>query len=125
VLGAMDVGEPGDRKPLDLVSWIPPHDWAQRVLEGTVPDGEAVAVHRYGDNRDLPGDEVFAGVQRTVVEIRKADEFSVPDTIPLGALILAALRHRTPLPPELWRRVAFPRGPADESCEEGQSIRHL
>lgn len=110
VLGAMDAGDPGDRKPLDLVSWIPPHDWAQQVLSGAVRDGEGVAVHRFGDTRDLPGSEVFAGLQRTVAEMRRVDEFSVPEAIPLGALILAALRHRSPLPPELWRRIAFPVG---------------
>lgn len=109
VLGAMDIGDPGDRKPLDLVSWIPPHDWAQQVLRGAVRDGDGVAVHRFGDTREVEGPEVFAGLQRTVAEMRRVDEFIAPVAIPLGALILAALRHRTPLPPELWRRIAFPR----------------
>jgi hypothetical protein len=103
VLGTFDVGEPGDRKPLDLVSWIPPLDWAQHVLDGR-ESGEGVAVHRFGDTRDVTGAQVFDALQRTVGEMRKVEEFVLPESVPLAALILAALRHRTPVPPELWRR---------------------
>jgi hypothetical protein len=42
-----------------------------------------------------------------VTELRKVDPFQLPKEVPLAALILAALRHCTPLPPELWRRVGF------------------
>ena len=108
VLGAVDAGEPGDRTPLDLVSWIPPDDWATRVLEGPVRDGEGVSVHRFADTRDAPGPDIFAGISRVVAEMRKVDKFRLPDDVPMAALVLGALRHRSPLPPELWRRSAFP-----------------
>ena len=61
VLGAVDIGDPGDRTPLDLVSWIPPQDWAQKVLSGPVRDGEGVAVHRFADTRDASGTHIFEG----------------------------------------------------------------
>ena len=108
VLSAADIGDPGDRTPLDLVSWIPPQDWAQKVLSGPVRDGEGVAVHRFADTRDASGTHIFEGVRHTVTEIREVDQFCLPRDVPLAVLVLAALRHRTPLPPELWRRVAFP-----------------
>jgi hypothetical protein len=110
VLGAFDAGESGDRTPLDLISWIPPIDWAREALQGRAT-GEGVAVHRFGDTRDVTGAEIFEAVQRTVAEMRKVSDFVLPDTIPLAALLLSALKHRTPLPPELWRRVVFPQSP--------------
>jgi hypothetical protein len=114
VLDAADVGEPGDRVPLDLVSWLPPEDWAHRVLEGPVHDGEGVAVHQFGNTRDVPGSEVFQRIESAVAQMRKADSLRLPTDLPLAPLVLAALRHRTPLPPEFWRRAAFPpdSGPA-------------
>jgi hypothetical protein len=66
VLGAAEVGDPGDRTPLDLVSWIPPQDWAQKVLAGPISDGEGVAVYRFADTREASGSQIFEGVKRTV-----------------------------------------------------------
>jgi hypothetical protein len=108
VLGAADVGDPGEFKSLDLMSWIPPADWAQRIFAGPLQEGEAVVVHRFSDNRDAGAPEILAGMRRIVTEMRKAQTFELPEVIPLSALVLACLRYGSPLPPEIWRRHAFP-----------------
>lgn len=43
-----------------------------------------------------------------VVGMRAARAFPDALRVPLGPLILASLRHKSPLPPELWRSTAFP-----------------
>jgi hypothetical protein len=112
VLGALDQGDPGDRQPLDLMSWIPPTDWVQKVFRGDV-EGESVAVPRFADDRDATSADILAGMRRVVAEMRTVSLLELPVEIPLAAAILASLRYGTPLPPELWRRFAFPR--TDES----------
>jgi hypothetical protein len=112
VLGALDQGDPGDRQPLDLMSWIPPTDWVQKVFRGDV-EGESVAVPRFADSRDATAADILAGMRRVVAEMRTVSPIQLPAEIPLAAAILASLRYGTPLPPELWRRFAFPR--TDES----------
>lgn len=108
VLGAPDVGDPGEFKPLDLMSWIPPTDWAQMIFAGPIQEGEAVVVHRFSDDRDAAAPEILTGMRRIVTEMRKVQTFRLPADIPLSALVLACLRYGSPLPPEIWRRHAFP-----------------
>ena len=107
VLGAPDVGDPGEFKPLDLMSWIPPADWAQVIFAGPIQEGEAVVVHHFSDNRDATAQEIIDGMRRVVAEMRKVQIFRLPADIPLAALVLACLRYGSPLPPEIWRRHAF------------------
>lgn len=106
ILGAADVGEPGDREPLDLISWIAPRDWTDLVLDGVV-SGESVIVHRFGESRDVTGAEIFEGLRKAVVQLQKAEAVEIPSTVPLGVLVLAALKHKMPLPGILWRSWAF------------------
>jgi hypothetical protein len=108
VLGAPDVGDPGEFKPLDLMSWVPPADWAQVIFAGPIQEGEAVVVHPFSDNRDAAAPEILAGMRRIVTEMRKVQTFQLPAEIPLAALVLACLRYGSPLPPEIWRRHTFP-----------------
>jgi hypothetical protein len=108
VLGAADVGDPGEFKPLDLMSWIPPSDWAQMIFAGPIQEGEAVVVRRFSNNRYAEAPEILAGMRRIVTEMRKVQTFELPADIPLSALVLACLRYGSPLPPEIWRRHAFP-----------------
>jgi hypothetical protein len=108
VLGALDQGELGDGKPLDLMSWIPPDDWIEKVFAGAIHEGEAVVVHRFSETRDAKGAEILAAMRRTVAEMRKVHTFQLPADIPIAALVLGCLRYGSPLPPELWRRHAFP-----------------
>lgn len=108
VLGALDEGDPGDQKPLDLMSWIPPMDWGAKVFRGTVQDGDSVVVHRFADARDASAVEILAVMRSVVAQMRNAQSFTFPDEIPRAALALACIKYKSPLPPEFWRQHAFP-----------------
>jgi hypothetical protein len=109
VLGAFDAGPPGDCKPLHLMSWFPPADWAKQVFAPDGEGGHSVAAEPFADDRDAPAQHIVDGVVRLVSKMREASApFDLQADIPLAAAILASLRYRKPLPPELWRRWAFP-----------------
>jgi hypothetical protein len=108
VLGAMDSGPQENLRPLHLMSWIPPEGWDKRVLEGYVEDGDVVSRGPFAASLDAPAAEIHAAMTQFVSEMRKARVFPDALRIPLGPLLLASLRHRSPLPPELWRNAAFP-----------------
>ena len=107
VLGKLKEGKPNDRKSLDLISWIPPQDWARRVLHSENKAGQFVTVSPFSERADAMPIQILAGMRHVVEEMRKASPFELPKVVPLQALILACLRHRMPLPPELWRRWGF------------------
>ena len=108
VLGAMDSGPQLNLSPLHLMSWIPPEDWEKRVLQGYVEDGDVVSCGPFANSPDAPAAEIYAAMTRFVSGMRKVRTFSDALRVPLGPLILASLRHKSPLPPELWRDAAFP-----------------
>lgn len=109
VLGAYDVGEDNENRPIDLISWIPPRDWETKVLSGYVDDGDVVSVQPFAESRDAKGAEIYSGLQHLVSQMRSTPLLELKSGVPLGALMLASLRHRSPLPPDLWRESAFPR----------------
>jgi hypothetical protein len=116
VLGAFDQGDPGDIRPLDLVSWIPPDDWSKQVFKAEMPEGQGVGVGAFASHREVSSTEILAGVRALVAEMRKVgSRFRQPADVPIAASILASLRHGTPLPPELWRRWAFPEPTTSEN----------
>jgi hypothetical protein len=108
VLGAFDTGPAGDQKPLYLMSWLPPENWAKQDFDPGREGGQSVASGPLADNRDAPAGEILEGIRRLVARTRAAaPPLSIPEEIPLGAAVLASMRYRKPLPPELWRRWAF------------------
>lgn len=108
VLGAFDSGPAGDQKPLNLMSWLPPENWAKQVFEPGTEGGQSVASGPFADDRDAPAEAILEGIQRLVAKTRaEAPPLTIPEEIPLGAAVLASIRYRKPLPPELWRRWAF------------------
>lgn len=112
VWGAFDSDPQPPLKPLYLMSWQPPTDWARQVLAGYVEDGTVVTRGQFCDTADATSAEIHAEMRRFVAEMRKTT--SIPDgfPVPLGPLVLASIRHRSPLPPEIWRVSAFPPPPA-------------
>jgi hypothetical protein len=109
VLGSFDTGRPGDRKPLHLMSWFPPEDWAKQVFAPGREGGQSIAAQPFADDRDATATEILDGIRHLVSKMREATTpFQLPEDIPLGAAILASVRYGKPLPPELWRRWAFP-----------------
>ena len=96
------------------MSWSPPVNWTQQVFIPEGESGEAVAVGPFADERDAPGQKILDGVKQLIALMRgAAPPIQFGEDIPLAAAILASLRFRKPLPPELWRRWAFP-GPVSE-----------
>lgn len=108
VLGGEGDGEDAKFKDLHLVSWIPPTDWTHKVLEGTVEDGEEVTVGPFTKDRNADGEVIADGLRNLVEQMRAASSFPGHQPVPMAALILACIRFRSPLPTELWRRLAFP-----------------
>jgi hypothetical protein len=109
VLGALDSGPQCELTALHLMSWQPPVDWARQVLAGYVDDGVVVSRGPFADSIDATSSEIHAEMTRFVAEMRGSSTFPESFPLPLGALILASLRYRSPLPPELWRISAFPK----------------
>lgn len=112
VLGAMDQGPIGKLTPLHLMSWLPPDDWAKQVLGGYVQDGETVSLGPLSDNPDATPAEIREELTKLVEAMREARKFQDNERVPLSVLVLASLRHQSPLPPEIWRPGAFPVQPA-------------
>ena len=104
------VGEDGQflgNNKIDLLGWIPPDDWDKRILQESVTDGTAIITHNF---------EFHPDDQRSLVEkirdfVRQCREESPPKAfieVPQAALILACIKHQSPLPPEFWRGIIFP-----------------
>jgi len=117
VLGAYGAGDndntgEGKSRPIDLISWIAPSDWETKVLQGYVEDADIVTIQSFSESRNAPGSEIHSGLEHLVNQMRHASKLEFKAGVPLSALLLASLRHRSPLPPELWREAAFPRSPS-------------
>lgn len=108
VFGAMDTGNQPEISALNLMSWIPPTDWPQKIFCGQVRDGHCVSRGPLSDSLGAKGPELFEELRRFAVLMRGASDFPDGFSVPLAALILASIRHSSPLPPELWRGSAFP-----------------
>jgi len=108
VIGAFDDGAPGSAPPLNLMSWIPPDDWCTKIFDDNMPEGQGVFVPPFAQT-EVPAGEILDGLRKLVSEMRQVQsQFQQGRDIPLSACVMAALLHRRPLPPELWRRWAFP-----------------
>lgn len=110
-LGRADCGNPIDGcEPLNLMSWVPPADWQDRVLSTSLGgEGESVSVHLSGSDGQHPqtGNEVAALLQTLTDETRAKRSCELPENLPLSVVILSCLKHRSPLPPEIWRQGIF------------------
>lgn len=94
---------------IDLQSWAPPENWAERILEEPVWDGIAITTGNFERSREkeIPLPE---RMKQFVNETRQKYPWKVPDYTPLAVCILACIKHRSPLPPEFWRGTIFPIG---------------
>jgi hypothetical protein len=104
-------------EPIDLMFWHPPIDWGQRVLIKTLAnEGECVAVRfgTFGNPEPSTGEEILRSIESLVAETRSKRQFAFPEGLPLSAIVLACLKHRTPLPTELWRQAIFKAVPKPE-----------
>jgi hypothetical protein len=103
---------------IDLMLWIPPADWGDRVLTKTLSDEvECATIHfgRLGADEPTNGEEIAKSIETLVSETRAKRDFKWPEGLPLSIIILGCLKHRSPLPAEVWRRSIFPDGDAAAS----------
>lgn len=112
VLGCADDHKQIDGcQPIELMMWFPPSDWEQHVLTECLANTGSCFTISYGQPWDEPMTEtaeIVAEVERFVRASREAVPITLPSVVPASAITLACLKHRTPLIPEYWRRLAFP-----------------
>jgi hypothetical protein len=109
VLGRDSEGQPlGDSQAIDLLGWVPPDDWAQKVLVQTLADeGESQSLSTLDPAalRDAP--TIIAHLEDFIRKSRSARQVSFPEQLPISVIVLACLKNRSPLPAELWRLSIF------------------
>jgi hypothetical protein len=108
VLG--DTGSPRSQetKPLTLISWIPPEGWDTRILKGPVEDGDVITCGPFSNDPDATAEQIILAMKSLVNKMRATGRQPDKLAIPLGPLVLASIRHKSPLIPEVWRAAAFP-----------------
>lgn len=116
VLGAADDGLIDGHKALHLTSWIPPKEWESKVFYGFVDDGEEVTRGPLSDNPMAEASELIDEMKSFVTQMRQVAPHTINYALntPLSAIMLACIRHRSPVPPEIWRQSAFPAPVPDE-----------
>ena len=107
VKGVGEDGQSLSNNKIDLLGWIPPVDWDERILREPVRDGTAIMTHNF---------EFYPPDQRSLAEkirdfVEQCREKFPPKAfieVPRAALILACIKHQSPLPPKFWRGIIFP-----------------
>jgi hypothetical protein len=106
IKGIGDDGKSITENQIDLMGWIPPEDWFERILKGSVLDGIAITTGNF---------ESITKEKRTLSEniidfvdkVRNKYPREIRSDIPKSVYILACIKHRSPLPPEFWRGIIF------------------
>ena len=116
VKGIDSEGQFFDAKEIDLLGWIPPNDWAERILRASVTDGTTILTHNF---EMYPNDErpLADRIPSFVHDCRKEFPFNRDYDVPDSALILGCIKHRSPLPSDFWRDIIFA-SKKDIGCSE-------
>ena len=95
-----------DENTIALLGWAPPVDWDKRILHERVVDGVAIPTANFSSD---PNDErsLAKKIRNFVGQCRKKFPSKEVFEVPQAALILACIKHRSPLPPEFWRAIIF------------------
>lgn len=93
-------------KVLDLIGWIPPDNWGQRILHESVTDGIAITTHNF-ENTLKEANSLSKKIKNFVNQSREKFPPKIPVGIPHAVLILACIKHKSPLPSEFWRGSIF------------------
>ena len=107
IMGTGDDGTSVVDKEINLIGWAPPVDWSERILGERVMDGVAIVTNNFTTLHEQPK-PLWQSISEFVQECRKKFPFDVPTDLPLSGLILACIKHQSPLPAELWRGTIFP-----------------
>lgn len=120
VLGRTGDGEQiRNCEPIDLVGWVPPADWGEKVLiQSLASEGESQTIETFDQKPRVDGALIAERLEIFTKQSRKAQKIIFPENLPMAAIILACLKFRSPLPPELWRLSIF--GPIGADKQEPQ-----
>ncbi len=108
IRGVDDDGSPIQKlTAIDLVCWAQPPDWEASVLHEAVENGDCITV-----DFDADLEQADLGLVAQIKQLVDAHRATYPTNdvaaIPSSALVLACLKHQSPLPPEMWRALLFP-----------------
>ena len=107
VTGIGDDGKKIVDNSLDLLSWVPPKDWSQRILKEAVYDGIGITTHNFSNlGQNQP--DLANRIRDFVSQVRIRYPWQLDPSIPRSILVLSCLKHESPLPPEFWRGIVFP-----------------
>lgn len=89
---------------IDLYSWVPPEDWGKQILRGDVADqGVCQSINSYYSiNEDTEG-SIIEKIRQFIRVARENNPHTLESTVPMAVLLLACIRHKSPVPPQLWR----------------------
>ena len=109
VLGQDSFGEQmKDRTSIDLMGWLPPEDWGQKVLNKSLADeGESQTVESFSSPLGNDGSAIAERIEAFVRQSRSTRKTQFPNGLPTSVIVLACLKHRSPLPAEFWRHSIF------------------
>jgi hypothetical protein len=98
-----------DCEPISLMGWMPPSDWAKKVLTKSLAnEGESQSLETFEvELNNGAGEAIASRIKEFVLQSRKASKTKFPDDLPVAAIVLACLKNRSPLPPEIWRIAIF------------------
>lgn len=106
VKGMGDDGKTIVDHQIDLIGWVPPDDWNNTILKQQVVNGTAIATNNFEllEQEKRP----FSERIKSYVELsRNKFPHEIPRNVPASVLILACLKHKSPLPTEFWRELIF------------------
>jgi len=101
-------------EPINLMGWMPPTDWAKKVFTKSLAnEGESQTLEMFEvESNNGTGAAIASRIEEFVQQSRKASKTKFPDDLPVAAIVLACLKNRSPLPPEMWRIAIFGELPA-------------
>ena len=104
------------RTPIDLMGWLPPEDWSQKMLNKSLADeGESQTVETFKSPVGNDGSAIAERIETFVRQSCATRKIKFPNGLPTSVIVLACLKHRSPLPAELWRLCIF--GPVEHKTE--------
>ena len=103
--------EDKDSTKINLLGWVPPEDWSEKILNGRVYEGISVSTHNFNNIEDKEK-SLVQNIEEFVINTRSKDGFTVNLAIPSSIYILACIKNKSPLPPEFWRAQIW--GPPNE-----------
>ena len=123
VLGRSDDGDKLDKcEPIDLMAWVPPEDWTRKVLVQSLGgEGECQTIEAFEAAFKIGAATLAEKLKAFIDQSRNVTKTTFPDDLPVGAIILGCIKHRSPLPAETWRLSVFGFNPPLASGSQEQS----